>query len=287
MQLQVNLTLLKILSLLFLAAVIHGCSGKKLVSQWDHRKITIDGNDNDWETYPIEYNEDLDMVYGIANDKDALNVMLSFQDNRLARLINARGIVVWADGSGKKSRDLGIRYIDHNALDIGLERLGRMSRGSPEELSRFREQPAEISGNFYLLTADTTEIPPEGVKQVMAAATYQDYAYCYEFRIPLTESPATPYAVNAASGKSVKIGFEIAGVDEETRQQIEDMMRERRDAMRGQGGGFGAPGGGGGFGNRPPGGARGPGGSAAGSPEDMVASLDAREIWLNVQLAGN
>ena len=57
--------------------------------------------------------------------------------------------------------------------------------------------------------------------------------------------------------------------------------------MRGQGGGFGAPGGGGGFGNRPPGGARGPGGSAAGSPEDMVASLDAREIWLNVQLAGN
>ncbi len=284
-----NLASLAIVYIMF-TFLFSGCLGKQVNSQWDQQKIAIDGNDNDWETYPIEYNEDLDIVYGVANDDDVVSLMLSFQDNRLAQMINARGITIWVDGSGKKRKHLGIRYIDENALDAGLERLGRMGRGSND--GRFvetRQQPVKLSGTFYLVNEDSAELAIEASNAIKVAVDYQNYTYSYEFRIPLREDKNSPVAVNARS-KKINVGLEIAGVDEETRQQIKEMMEERRNAMRGRGGGgFGGPPGGGvGFGNRPPrgGGRSGPLGGMR-NPDDLLKSLDAKEVWITVRLAEN
>ncbi len=103
----------------------------------------------------------------------------------------------------------------------------------------------------------------------------------YEVRIPLASSDSLPFAVNAAPGSMIGVGFKVGKIGDAL---DEDPPGERPpQGMPSGGGGMGGPGGGmggsgGGMGG-PGGGMGGPGGPGG------AASSQAFEYWAKVRLA--
>lgn len=284
-----------LIPLILFMVLFVGCSSKKVESQWVDQPISIDGNGKDWEAFPLEYDEELDIVYGIVNDENSLNLLLRFRDHKLARKMNSRGVILWLDEKGKKKKHFGITYIDENTItDISQMMASRQNRASGQRNS-FQQQPQPLKGSFSLVREDTLpmSVPSGGLNGLAAATGYQDGTYCYEFRIPLRKSEETPYALEAALGKKIKVGMEIAAVSEEVRKQIEEQMAERQQSGSGRGGGMRGGGrGGGGKGGGMRGGGRGGtkgGGGANGSSNqgDFLKDIDAQEMWVTVVLAKN
>jgi hypothetical protein len=280
-----------LIPLILIMVLFAGCSNKKVESQWDDQSISIDGNGKDWESLPLEYDEELDIVYGIVNDENSLNLLLRFRDHKLALKMNSRGAILWLDEKGKKKKHFGIWYIDEDAItDITQMMASRKNQASGQR-SSFQQQPQPLKGSFSLLGEDTLSIPSAGLNGLAAATGYHDGTYCYEFRIPLRKSEETPYALEAALGKKIKVGMEIAAVSEEVRKQIEEQMAERQQSGSGRGGGMRGGGrGGGGKGGGMRGGGRGGtkgGGGASGSSNqgDLLKDLEAQEMWVTVVLA--
>jgi len=59
-----------------------GC-GEKIDSTWKSQNILIDGNGDDWADIPLQYQEDMNVVYGLVNNDDVIVFMIRFNDQQL------------------------------------------------------------------------------------------------------------------------------------------------------------------------------------------------------------
>ena len=66
--------------------MIAACSSARMESHWQSQPISVDGNGSDWGDLALDYNEEMDIVYGAANDSENLLLTLRFRDARLAQL---------------------------------------------------------------------------------------------------------------------------------------------------------------------------------------------------------
>lgn len=83
--------------------LLAGCT-EKTDSQWKAKSIEIDGNGQDWESIPLEYNENLKIVYGIVNDKKSLIVIIRFNNPAIARQFGRRGVTLCFNDENKKDK---------------------------------------------------------------------------------------------------------------------------------------------------------------------------------------
>ena len=81
--------------MILIFAVFVGCGNLTIQSYTSTNEITIDGNGQDWSDIPLEYNEDMKVVYGITNNTSSLNIMARFSDRQLLRMFQSRGITLW------------------------------------------------------------------------------------------------------------------------------------------------------------------------------------------------
>lgn len=281
--------------------VFTSCGKKYLQSEWKGNNITIDGLSKDWDRSVLMLDEDLNMVYGIANDDSAMYFNVSYRDEFLARKMAMRGFTLWL---GKEKR-LGIRYIDKTAQDMMHARM--MHAGNREDSAPFPPENMGGSlppkGKFYL--QDNTQkgsegreyvIDSTGLMGIQAAMEQQDGFYCFEYRIPLAIKDTTGTLWDARQGKYLETVFELAGLDESVKKQLEKRAGSRPQGMPGgRGGGMGGPGGGmggrggsgmdgrgGGLGGRPPGGGA---GRDPGERGDMRQDFKAQTLKVSIKLA--
>jgi len=97
---QLKIIKITLFTLLFLLS----CGGEIIESQWLAESIVIDGDAAEWENIPLYFNENLNVVYGIANDKTHIHFMIRFNDQQVARMFSARGFTLRFNENDEKNR---------------------------------------------------------------------------------------------------------------------------------------------------------------------------------------
>jgi hypothetical protein len=265
--------LIFVLSLLLIQAT--GC-GETINSTWKSQEITTDGNGDDWEGIPLQYQEDMKIVYGIVNDNETVYFIIRFNDTNLARMFSMRGFTLWLSDEDSEKKLIGIHYRD-DAMRDQFKAEGRKRSERQEQQGQPPFQSAKPGGKFTLAKNNSlTATPIADLTSFEAAADAKDGVFCYEFSIPLIPLDGSPYYLNLSDQK-IKVGLEIVGMTEEEKENLKAEMEERRGSM--QGGNMGGRSGGGRKGGMRDGGKRG-GGSRPQMPE-----MDGEEYWISIHLA--
>ncbi len=264
---------LKIISFyLSLVLVLTAGCGEKIKSTWKNQIVTIDGDGQEWENLPLQYQEDMKIIYGIVNDDVTIDFMIRFNDERLARMFSMRGFTLWLNEEGEEQKQIGIHYRDDSMRHRFMaERRDRYrERDQDEQISSELPKP---KGKFTLAKNDSlTTIPLRDITTFEAAADSKDGIFCYEFSIPLTSAEGSPYYLNISNQKTIKVGLEIVGISEEEKENLIAEMDERRKSMQG-----------GKVSGRGRGGMK--GGMRGGGNRPQMPDMDGEEYWITVQLA--
>jgi uncharacterized membrane protein YgcG len=261
----------------FLAILITGTTfasdKKEVASQWRSAEIKIDGVSDEWSG-ALTYLEKEKLAYAIKNDSSDIYLCLEF-DTAIQRQATMFGFTVWFDASGKEKKTFGVRF------PIGLFNVDGASMPDPMAM---RENPEAFQSQVAQMRREIEVIGPEkDDRNRFSIGSFGMQAVCVEapgtliceLKIPLAVATGHPYAIGAAAGKTLSVGFEMG-----------EMNREKMRERMGQRGGGRPSGGmppGGGF----PGGGR-PGGMGGGFPggrPDQGEMFKAFKTWLRVTLA--
>jgi len=242
--------------------------------------ITLDGSAADWDGLPFSFVESSVHVIALAHDDTTLYVMFRFADERLARQILHRGVVIWLDGASSHDTELGVRYAGSKGLAEALAATpAEPGSGNPpgDAPSGWEDRPAGPPhpgvqrlepGSVAVLGGDETQTRAEDMPGgPRAASALTDGVYAYEFAIPLSllGESTTP----VAPGTTFQLGVQIGGMSKAERKAM-------REEFGGGHGGFSGGFGGGGRGGRgrpeggPPEGGGRPGGGGR-SPAERTA----------------
>ena len=276
-------------SLLFL----DGCKEPvNLQSRWLDKEIVIDANDNDWQDYPLFYDEKTRSCIGVYNDDANLYLCFQTMDEDIQRQILGQGLFVWFNKTGGKDKQFGVCF------PTG----GRSSGpggfpGRPSDMpGPLPEGSSDMSGPPTGSSSGDRDMPPgrpfdrdsDTVEEIRLftsekvggwSYTFQEAAnlgifarytvdqrkrFIYELKIHLAKGGEANYATVVSAANKIGIGFMTAG--------SVNMPGAGGMGREGMGGGD-MPGGGMGGRGMPGGG--------------MGRSGDPLEIWANVTLASN
>jgi hypothetical protein len=266
-------------SLFLLAAFLFGLGHARaaqkyeIAGSWRSADIKVDGDAEEWLDAFV-YLEKEKLGFGVQNDSSALYLCVRF-DEALQRQALRLGFIIWLDASGKNKKTFGVRF------PLGMRNYDQ----------NFRPEAAEFSetgdARFAAMLRELEIIGPEkdarnrvpafNVFGISAAAAQTEDELVCELSIPLKIAPGQSYALPAALGQTLSLGFELGEVNRES-------MRERTSREGGlrrgpPGGGF--PGGG------PPGGDRPGHGFGGGRPSGMEPMPGGFKVWKRVQLAAS
>ena len=257
--------------------ILSPVSGKKdkFTSHWRSQEISIDGDQQEWSGKLLVPKGE-NIVIGVMNDDSYLYVTLSTSDRRTMMQIMRLGLTVWLDPRGRTKKVLGISY-PIGGLDGGMRSAGIRSRDRNEmpDLETQIQSLNESQRWVEILGPDKDDIARVSVRNddgIQIEIGYPSYGqFVYELRIPLKQTPDSPYAIDTSPGKAIGIGFETGEMARGA------MGRQSRGGMRGGG----RPGGGMRGGGRRGGGMRGSmrGGKAG---QQMPKPL---KYWAKVTLA--
>ncbi|NUO79656.1 hypothetical protein HUU05_06245 [candidate division KSB1 bacterium] len=239
---------------------------KEVTSQWRATEIKVDGAGDEWAE-SIFYLEKEKLAFGVKNDSSALYLLLKF-DRSLKRQAISHGCTIWFDPTGKNKKTFGVRY------PIGMMNFG--GRAMPESRPAFEDESAPTPfGGAMLREIEVLGPEKDERNRFVAGSSFGIEAAAFnapdelvcEVKIPLHGVPGRPYAINADTGESLSLGFELGEFE---REKIRDRMGRES----------GKPGGGFPRGARPPGGFR--GGTPPGAREPMPSGF---KVWQRLQLA--
>jgi hypothetical protein len=296
-------------------AVSGGCMESKLESGWLDRVITIDGKAPEWAGREAYFDETNGLKIGFSNDAHYLYVYMSTWNQRTQRQILMNGLTVWFDATGGKGETFGVNYPMKRSGPGMRESMpgARESMPGTREMSRdaSAETPRDMQKMLGSLVRDARGelaiVGPGGEPLASLAATdsgstdieamidIANRTLIYELKLPLAPTEGTPYAINAAPGKTIGIGFKVGTMELGQMKRPEGSSSEGTGEgpgggeggfPGGGGGGGGFPGGGGGGGGFPGGGGGGgfPGGGMGG-PGAMPGRMQPFELWTKVRLA--
>lgn len=248
--------------------VLSGCSSFRTFvtdSAVPERPIAIDGMTEDWAGRLL-YIADEPISLGFLNDKDDLYICLLVEDFALRTLIQRLGLTIWIDPQGGTKREFGIRY----PLGTTARAMSGMPRmdfpPDPEDMPS-ETVPAEI-GFIRSAKEEPQIVPLSEVKGVELKLAPSSGRLVYEIRIPLARTEAHPWAVGAAAGQTIGLGFETGTFESPGMPGA---------GPGGMGGGRRPPMGG------PPGGGPGMGGGRGSGPRsEMPRGI---KLWATVRLA--
>ncbi|KPJ59343.1 MAG: hypothetical protein AMJ46_11445 [Latescibacteria bacterium DG_63] len=277
-----------VISLLTLAVFAAGCKSYKVESRWAAEPVGIDGKMTEWKDVPLTYIEKSQVQLGISNDGENLYVLFCFFDSEWARLIRSGGITVWLDESGKKRKELGLRYTGGPPLKE-LREAGMIAEGGDQgesrspQRERFRQTAALAPEKLVVITKageQTMALSTDGSGDSFVKSGVFKGLYIYEFSIPLESEADRDLAMAAGLGKTVSLGFEWGSMSESDRKRMMELMGGRPGGA-GPGGGRGGGMGPGGMGR----GGMGPGGPGGSGGKGGPQLPEKQEVWLKATLA--
>jgi hypothetical protein len=289
-----------VLVLIFLCfSLLTGCQTQELKTNWSSTPIKVDGKMNDWANTPMAYFEENGVQLGLRNDSENLYILFRFNNQAYAQAIRLGGLTIWFDNSGKKKKELGVRYtggpsflhfqkmksVQGGGFEESLTEEQKERLGEREKSMIMRDQMVAVGkkgSQERILSTDGSDGPAVSFDSSQGAFTY-------EFSLPLQKSDFSRYGINDRPGGILSLGFEWGGVT----------MPDRKSGGGNPPGGMGGepPDGGmgggppGGMGSGPPGGMGGgpPGGRGGGRENGPGGSSnkvsEKQEIWLKTNLA--
>ncbi|MFA4947363.1 MAG: hypothetical protein WC674_02505 [Candidatus Krumholzibacteriia bacterium] len=268
------------------AIMLNGCLESKLASAWPEREISIDGKAPEWAGREAYYSEADGFKIGFFNDADYLYVYLATWNRQNQAQILMNGLTVWIDATGRNKQIFGINYPmkrsmpDSAGMPPGMPaglrpggRSGAASEASGEtSQALLKGMLAEAQGEMIILGPGGEPIASmpaadDGKGGIAAMIDIANRTLIYEMKIPLAPPDSLPFAVNAAPGAMISIGFKVGKAEMPSMKRTGEGPPRDRGGF--PGGGMGGPGGG-------MGGPGGPGGAA---------SSQAFEYWAKVRLA--
>jgi len=199
-------------TLIMLVLGLAGCAGFKtfrLESRAPARPIVVDGKNDDWRG-SLYFSVESQLSMGFTNDAQNLYICLAVTDPYKRVQIISNGLVVWFDPKGGKAKSFGLKF------PLGIQ---------PGEMPMRPEMPAEPLGDEELSPEVSSEawteleiISPqnqmplkmkiEEARGLEVKASAPAGVLIYELKIPLRNTPQTPWAVGAQPGQLVGLGFE-------------------------------------------------------------------------------
>ena len=190
-----------------------GCGSIDVESRWRDFPITIDGSSEDWGNTLVPF-EDTDVALGVANDADSLYLCLDAGNGDRPVPFMTRGLVLWVDAKGGKSRDYGLRFpigFDRNAVHDEAVDSGDRAQ------ARRREATSEMRDELEIIVPEEKEprrVKLADLKGLEVSAKTINGRFVYEVRIPLAASPDATFSVGAAPGAGkIGLGLEIPESD--------------------------------------------------------------------------
>ncbi len=186
----------RILSLILLTTSSPGplAGGDELPGGWVDRPIAIDGALDEWQGRLVA-SSDPRISVAVVNDGEFLYVALSSADERVARAIFHRGLVV--DVRPKGGTELAVEY-PIGKLNPHGEAIRAQGTGADEPFLLY-ELGAKDGQRFS--TANTFQI---GV-----AAMLDESHLSYELRLPLAWSQSHPYCLDTSPSAKLAVEIEI------------------------------------------------------------------------------
>ncbi len=215
-----------------------GCKAKTYECYELNSKITINGNNADWEKIPQLYDEDNETVFAFAKNDSFVFVMISFNNESMVHKFTMGGGGIWWSADGKKEEAFGLFYPPVTPVAMGEQgRRPQMERN----LNTNQSRPGETRGGGMMQDVPWNLITPRFVNNTtgqekswseepfVATAGAQDKTgVCFEFKIP--SSKISENGIDLAA-KEFYVGLEISGV----------VMKSKDRPEGGPGGGMGGP----------------------------------------------
>ncbi len=174
-------------------------------------EVVINGSSDDWagRTYSIGGGE---VSLGFMNDGGYLYITLLTGDRAIGRQIMTGGLTVWFDPNGGQKKVSGIRF---PIPGIRPEEPGMQLAEPPveEEEEGTEPEPGPGTGPAEIEIIASEKASPrrmalDDAGGIEAAIGPAGAFFVYELKIPLARSEKSPFAVDAAPGAIVGIGFE-------------------------------------------------------------------------------
>lgn len=213
----------------------------KLDSNWLDREVTIDAAINEWHD-SLTYIDGPDVFVGALNDDRFLYVCIHSRDSDFAFQAMTQGLIIKLDAKGSDAFQI---QFPMGALESGVRPPARGAEFDREAARRKVEQSLDT---FLILgpdSGDRRRIPVDNQHEIEVFADSSGGEFVYELKIPLAQSEAHPFSVNAEPGISLSFALDTPEIDREKMGQ--QMSGGRGGGMGGgmRGGGEGGMAGGG------------------------------------------
>ncbi len=234
--------------------------------------MRVDGDLSEW-TDASAFVEQDGLRIAVRNDTEFLYVALTTVGSEKEVRQPLRGLTVWFDNEGGKSKHAGIRYPLFTMPEAYRGDLELRERSTPRDRN---ELFSEMLAEFEWLGPkedDIERVPKLNNNEVAVDFTRSLEGFGYELKIPLRATGRRLYAIGAESGSRIGLAIEVGG-----------MPAVGRSPAAGGAGGSGRPGGRPGRGERPPGGAP-PGETPPGGEPGAAPRMKTEITWFRVELA--
>ena len=155
---------------LTILVLIAGCGLKQFNSHWLDREIVIDGDRSDWSD-ALTYLEKMDVSIGFLNNNETFYICLATGNRQLTRQIMARGLVLWFNARGNKSKEFGVKY-PLGRMTMGMPRQEEMfppNEGDMEQQDQHRPFPFEVSQELEILGPEKNDFSRMTRSEILAA----------------------------------------------------------------------------------------------------------------------
>jgi hypothetical protein len=186
--------------------------------------ITIDGRHDDWSGALTSLGSNPFSVQ-VANDNDALYLRLTASDPVVRTQILRQGLIVWFDEGGGTKKRLGIQYpvveygsggnTGQGGGGRGYGGGGHRAGGTSDTPNDDYEPPSRVD----ILGPgknDARSLTLDHASGVEVALRLSEGMVLYELKVPLAKTADHPYAIEAAAGKTIGLGFESPKIERQS-----------------------------------------------------------------------
>ncbi len=235
---------------------------RDVLCHWVPGGLSVDGKGEDWSQVELEPFDEAGFSLGLANDAEAMYLLVFVHDQDLSWHLMRKGIELWFDNSRDKRRNFGLR-IQGGQGDLALE---------------------------WIRNKESIQIAADGSLGAKVAARCQAGLCTYEMRLPLMAKNGDGFGLGVVPGGRISLAA-VVHVPDGTGP------KQRKGGKGGRGGGnvkggMGMGGGGraggragGRGGGMGMGGGRGGGKDQGVRPSSKKPRLKERVLWLHTRLA--
>lgn len=212
--------------LFLLLLLLNGCSMAKIDSLKKTRELAIDGNDKDWIDAKY-FLEDQNLVLGVMNDADYLYLCFYPTKQEQIQQFLLRGCTIWLNKEAKKKKIYGIQFPP--GIQYGLDE----KRTTEPDNHAFPQHAFKPENNKNLLNRipreveiidhdKTTRFKLSDLKEVEIAINSYKNLFVYEIKIPLHNSEAGIFAIDAEPESEIALGIEVPKISLNNSKSLSD-----------------------------------------------------------------